>query len=178
MRRAAVLAVAGLLAACGGGGGGGGGGPTPPQPGITFTSAGSAGAESISLQRDGATSATVLVLRLEARETAGLYGVAFDLAYPAGLLRFDEVQEGGFLSSGGAGTSFQFAEPAPGRLVIGLTRLADAPPASGSGTLMTFRFSVVAGGTGSFDFPARQAYGVAGGAQAAQWLGGTVRVDR
>ena len=145
-----------FVAACGGGGGG----PTqpppppPPPPGITFTAAGTAPANSVALGSGGAT-ATTLALEVRANQVTNLYGVSFDLQYPATVLRYDGATEGTLLNaSGTVATSLQVVESPAGTLVVGFTRLGTAGGLSGSGTLLTFNFSARAAGTGPFTFVA------------------------
>lgn len=156
---AAVLAVLLLALACGGGGGGGGGGPTDPPPptaALTFTPGGTAGGNVVLLTRTGATGGSDLELAVEAREVTSLYGVAFDLGYPAQVLSFEGATQGSFLASGGVQVSLQVAEET-GNLIVGVTRLGQAPGASGSGTLVTLRFRAVGSGSGTLAFSRTQA---------------------
>lgn len=186
-----MLLVAGTLVvlsiACGGGGGsgggggggcggGGGGGGTGPQPGITFTPGGS-GAKSIALTRSTSSTATRLVLLVSANEVNNLFGVGFELTYPVGLFRFEGSSEGGFLRSDGNPTSYQIAEPSPGRLVIGVSRLGAVTGVGGSGTLVELELTAIAAGDGAFAFSRNQAFSASGAVQAdMSWFGGTVRV--
>jgi cohesin domain-containing protein len=145
-----------LVAACGGGGGGG---PTqpppPPPPGITFTAAGTAPANSVTLGSGTGGTATTLVLEVRASQVANLYGVSFDLQYPATVLRYDGATEGTLLNANGTvATSLQVVESPAGTLVVGFTRLGTAGGLSGSGTLLSFNFSARAAGTGPFTFVA------------------------
>ncbi|HEX5759344.1 MAG TPA: cohesin domain-containing protein [Thermoanaerobaculia bacterium] len=156
--RARGLLAAALLAALGAcGGGGGGGGPTqppPPQPGIILTPA-AAGSNSVSLAAGAGGTATTLLLDVRANQVTNLYGVSFDLQYPATVLRYDGATEGTLLSAGGTvGTSLQVVESPAGTLVVGLTQLGAAAGVSGSGTLLTLRFSSRAAGSGAFTFVA------------------------
>lgn len=149
-RMVLVLALAAAIA-CGGGGGGGGGGPTAPQPGVTFTPSG-VSAPAVRLLPGGG-SGNVLELQVRADALPAVYGVAFDLAFPSNLLRFDGFTEGGFLGQNGAQTSLQVAENPSGRLVVGYTRLgSDAGLVGGSGTMMTLRFTAIGPGGGNFTF--------------------------
>ena len=174
----AVAFAALPLASCGGGGGGGGGGgvtpPTPPQSSVTF-SAGTASAPAIRLARGSGSSGTTLEIEVRADGVDDLYGVAFDLTFPSGVLRYEGVTEGPQLSNGGTRTSLQVAQTASGRLVVGHTRLGDVGGASGSGVLMTLRFTAIGAGSGSLGFSADQAYDSGGDAIGdLSWAGGTV----
>ena len=75
-----------------------------------------------------------------------LYGVAFDLTYPATQLQFVRVTAGPLLGNG----AVQAAVSSPGTLIIGGTHLGTTPGSSGSGVVMTIEFSAVAAGSGSF----------------------------
>lgn len=181
MRRLLSLAVVLLLMpACGGGGGGGSPTeptptPTPPpaQPSITFTPQ-SPGPSGISLVSGAGSTATTLILEVRAASVSDLYGVAFDLAYPANLLQHVRSTQGPLL----AGGTFQ-GSVSSGRLVIGLSNLGPVPGASGSGVLMTFEFRAAGAGEGTFTFSKNQAVDSQGQAIAGlTWSAGTVRVTQ
>jgi hypothetical protein len=179
MKRRLALLVAFLLAvACGGGGGGGSPTeptptPTPSQPSITFTPQ-SPGPSGISLVSSPASTATTLILEVRAASVSDLYGVAFDLAYPANLLQHVRSTQGPLLSGG----TFQ-GSVSSGRLVIGLSNLGPVPGSSGSGVLMTFEFRAIAAGEGTFSFSKNQAVDSQGQAIAGlTWSAGTVRVTQ
>ena len=186
-RLAALLAALGLaaaaVAACGGGGGGGGGGgPTPPppppqpQPAINFTGD-SVAAPAVRLVRGAGSSATVLELEVRADQLPAVYALAFDLTYPSAALSFDAFAEGGFLDGNGVETSLQVAEPNPGRLVIGHSRLGEVGVIAGSGLLMTLRFDAAGAGTGEIAFERNQLFDQRGvEVRGASWAGGTVEV--
>jgi hypothetical protein len=179
LRVLALLVVATALgAACGGGGGGGGGGGPvdPPTASLTFTPAQSQPNNSLALVRSNGNDPNTLVLDLRAMQVADVYGVAFDLTFPANL-RYDSATEGTFLSAGGASTSLQVTE-ANNRLTVGLTRLGGLTGVSGDGTLLSLRFSAVAAGNGSLAFVAPTAYNANSIAYTVQWVGGTVAVVR
>jgi hypothetical protein len=173
---ATVLAFAG----CGGGGGdgGGGGGPIEPPPvRIQFTPASSTTGAAIALATGAASTNTNLVLEVQARDVSQLYGVAFQLSYPASAVRFRRSGEGPFLASGGAALSVQVAESGSGTLVVGATRLGAASGADGTGVLLTLEFELVAEGTGTVAFSGQNAYAPNGVPQNGfDWLGGSVRV--
>lgn len=168
---AAVLIVLAALAACGGSS------PTSPPPppppptsALTFTPGGTATGSAVVLARTGPTGGSDFHLAVEARQVSSLYGVAFDLGYPASVLAFDGATAGGFLAEGGVQVSLQIAEET-GNLIVGVTRLGDVPGASGSGTLLTLRFRGVGSGTGALSFSRAQAIGADG-----RPLGGTTFV--
>jgi len=175
--RRALVGAALLAAACGGSGGGGGGGTAPPQPGLTFTPAGTAGSNSIFLNRSNGADPNLLELEVRARQVPDLYGVAFDLEYPAAL-RFDTATEGTFLNAG-AMTSFQVSSAQAGRVVVGLTRLGPVAGLSGEGVLLTLRFTATGAGSGELRFSNRSAFNSnRTPLGAVEWLGGSVTVTR
>jgi len=175
-----LLAVALALAACGGGGGGGSSPtqptptPTPPptQPSLVFTPSGGAGT-GLSLAAGAASTASTLILEVRANSVTDLYGVAFDLTYPANLLQYVRVTQGPLL----AGGTLQVAAGGTGNLVVGLSNLGPVPGASGSGVLMTFEFRAVGAGQGSISFSRNTAVDSAGQSiNGLSWGTGTVRV--
>jgi hypothetical protein len=167
-----------LLAACGGGGGGGGGTPTEPPPpvaGIVFTPQAAPGANSLYLASGAATTATTLVLELRANQVTDLYGVAFDLTYPATQLTFVRATAGALLNNG----AVQAAASSPGTLIVGGTHLGATPGSSGSGVVLTLEFTAPAAGSGSFAFARNSALNSTGGAIAGlTWLAGSVTVTK
>lgn len=172
----ALLALAVLaMAACGGGGGGGPTQPPPPTSSLTFTPGGTAGGNLVRLARTGSTTGQDLDLAVQASEVSDLYGVAFDLGYPASVLAFEGASQGDFLAQGGFQVSFQLAEES-GNLIVGITRLGSVPGASGSGTLVTLRFNAIASGTGAISFSRTQAVGPDGLPLAGlEFVGGSVQ---
>lgn len=175
-RALAVLALAlVVLAGCGGGGGGGPTQPPPPTTSLTFTPGGTAGGNVVVLARTGATGGGNLDLAVQASEVTDLYGVAFDLGYPASVLDFEGATQGDFLAQGGFQVSFQVAEET-GNLIVGITRLGAVPGVSGSGTLATIRFNAIASGSGAISFSRQQAVGPDGAPVAGlEFVGGTVQ---
>ena len=150
-----VLSLALLLAACGGGGGGGGSTPTQPPPppppptsSVVFTPSSSAGAGSLSLAMGADSTATKLVLEVRSGGIQDLYGVAFDLQYPANLVELTQASAGDLLPM----ASFQQTSTATGNLVIGVSRLGLVPGVSGAGVVARIEFKTLASGTGVFSF--------------------------
>ncbi len=167
------------LAACGGGGGGGSSPveptPTPPppsQPSLVFTPQGGAGS-GVSLAAGAGSTATTLILEVRANSVNDLYGVAFDISYPANLVQYVRAAQGPLL----AGGTLQVAAGGNGSLVIGLSNLGPVPGASGSGVLMTLEFRAAGAGQGAFSFSRNVAVNSAGQAiDGLSWGTGTVRV--
>jgi hypothetical protein len=137
-----------------------------------FTPSGSAGT-GLSLAAGAASTASTLILEVRANSVTDLYGVAFDLAYPANLVQYVRVTQGPLL----AGGTLQVASGGTGTLVVGLSNLGPVPGASGSGVLMTFEFRAVGAGQGSFTFSRNVAVDSAGQSiNGLSWGTGTVRV--
>ncbi|HEX6899421.1 MAG TPA: cohesin domain-containing protein [Thermoanaerobaculia bacterium] len=181
MRRLAVgLLVLALAAACGGGGGGGGGPTAPPppvtQPQIVFTPQGAAGANSVSLASGAATTANTLFLEVRASQVTDLYGVAFDLSYPAAQLQFVQASPGPML---GASGSVQAASGGAGSLIVGGTHLGNVPGSNGSGVVMILQFNAIAAGQGTFQFSRNSVLDSDGAIQGGvSWVAGSVQVTR
>jgi hypothetical protein len=170
-----ILALLLPLLACGGGGGGGGGPtePPPPQPGIVLTPA-AAPASGVSIARGAATTQTILILEIRASSVTDLYGVAFDLRYPSGVLQLVQVSSGTFL---GNATLQSVPGTGTGLLIVGLSKLGAVSGASGSGVLMTLEFRAIATGQGTFTFEQNSAAGPSGQViPNFGWSAGTVQV--
>jgi len=172
-RAATFLAAALVVAAACGGGGGGGSSPTQPTPGITFAGS-SSGGSSIALSGNGTT--TTLTLTAGANQVTALYGVGFDIVYPANLLAFTGASPGSMLA--GVNTSFQAVEPTPGRVVIGYSRLGAVGGVTGGGPLVTLNFSSKGiAGSGTISFDKQHAYDSNGEAiSGVTWAGGSVTI--
>lgn len=153
---AAALIVLAALAACGGGSPTRPPPPPPPTSSLTFTPGAASGGSAVVLARTGPTGGSDLHLAVEARQVSSLYGVAFDLGYPASILSYEGATVGDFLGQDGFQVSLQVADET-GNLIVGVTRLGDVPGASGSGMLLTLRFRAVGSGTGSLSFSRTQA---------------------
>ena len=163
---AATLSALGLL-----GCDSGGGSPTAPAPpvarGINF-SAQQATDGSIALR--GASSGETLEVEVYAAGVQDLYGLNFELLFPASLLRYED-------RTGGVFPSLHTHESEPGRLLVGATHLGAVSGLSGGGTVTVARFSVIANGSGRFDFSGQEAFDSFGDRVALEWLGGAVQVD-
>ena len=164
------------------GGGGGGSGPTPPPPpttGVTFSPSTPSGANQVLMAHENPGSSTTFVLQINADQMTGLYGLGFDVTYPSAHLSFVSAEEGPFLQSGGAGTSLQVAELAPGTLIVGASRLGTVGTASGSGTIVRLTFSVGSTGNGTLAFANRSAFSANGAPRGdVVWFGGSLSVVR
>jgi Cohesin domain len=181
MRRLAAGLLVLALSACGGGGGGGGTPteqPPPPvtQPQIVFSPQGAAGAKSVFLTSGSATNANTLFLEVRASQVTDLYGVAFDLTYPAAQLQFVQASPGPML---GAAGSVQAASGGTGNLIVGGTHLGNVPGSNGSGVVMTLQFNAIAAGQGTFQFSRNSVLDSDGALQqGVTWVAGSVQVTR
>jgi hypothetical protein len=178
-RRAAAAFALPLLAACGGGGSGGTPtGPPPPTSSVVFTPAGTGGTNSVSLVAESSTDPTTLVLDVHAGGVTDLYGVAFNLTYPKQVLQFAGATEGTFENAAGSvNTAFQVTESPAGTLVVAVSRLGAVTGASGSGTLVTLRFTATASGSGAFTFSRNRGFDSTGAQIAGlTWVAGSVQV--
>ena len=99
----------------------------------------------------------------------GLFGLSFELLFPANLLRYEE-------SGGGVFPSLETRETAPGQLLVGATHFGAVAGLSGGGTVAVVRFTAVANGSGNFDFSAQEAFDRFGDRIALTWAGATVQV--
>lgn len=84
------------------------------------------------------------------KEVTDLYGVGFTIRFaPYGrTLTASDVSEGDFLSQGGYATAMSYKISVfYGTIKVGITRLGAVPGASGSGTLVTFKFTVSEAGS-------------------------------
>ncbi len=183
----AALLVATIVSACGGGGGGGnGGGTPPPQPptppptaSIQFTPDGAPAARTVFLARSAATTANTLFLEIRASQMPGLYGVSFDLSYPAALLDLMTFTPGDFFARGTGMPSIQLSESPDGNLIVGATLLGNQPGIVGDGVILTIEMPAVAGGTGNFVFSGQDAVDRDGRALfGVSYLAGSVQVTR
>ena len=175
-----ITLLAAVSFACSGGGGGGGGGPTNPGGGPLMASLQSSAPVSngIALQAGAAASVSQLEIEVVATEVVDLYGIAFDLSYPAAALRFDGVSEGVFLSDQGTSTSIQ-TSASGSTIIVGLTRLGAVSGRTGTGVLMTLRFTATAVGSGALTFSNQQAIdGLGSSVRGLSWSGGTATVVR
>ncbi len=183
----ACLTLAGLLGWFGAACGGGGGGPTappapPPAPAVpvTFSAAGTPGALTVHLTRAGGTADNLLRIEVRASEFTDLFGLGFDLAYPAGLLDYlgGSHADGGFLSADGTRVEVFARQVDDGSVIVGLSRIGDVGGVEGSGLILTLDFTAVANGSGEFSFVANSAFDGDGDRyEEAVWQAGTVTVN-
>lgn len=164
---AAVLATMTLLACDSGGGS-----PTAPVSpittrGVSFSPAVPDGA-AIALR--GSTSGPTLEIEVYAVGVDDLYGLSFELLFPADLLRYESHERGVF-------PSLVARETAAGQLLVGATHLGPVAGLSDGGTIVVARFSAIASGNGRFDFSSEEAFDSFGDRLGLGWHGGTVSID-
>jgi hypothetical protein len=105
-----------------------------------------------------AASATCDTVEVEiaAHALQGIFTVAFDVAFPAALLRYEGYAQGPLLVRGPPRQApmFLVRQSAPGVLQVSMTRFAPDPPvaADGSEGFVRLRFSRVAAGSAQVDF--------------------------
>ena len=151
---------------------------TEPQPGVSFQP-GTPSENSVFLSHGNPGESETFRLVVQARAVEDLYAVAFDLVFPGRVLEFEGATEGSHLAAEGVETTLQVAQSAPGRLVVGHSRLGRVGGVDGSGVLMELSFRVTEGGTGEIGFEDRQAFGPDGeGKSTVSWVGGTITVTR
>lgn len=106
--------------------------------------------------RAGAASCDTIELEVAAHGLGGIFTVAFDLAYPSALLRYEGYSQGTLLLRGPPSQApmFLVRESSPGTLQVSMTRFAPDPAVSASTSegLVRLRFHRVAAGEGNVDF--------------------------
>ncbi len=180
----AVVVAALVVPGCGGGGGGRGPTapppPPPPPPPVSFTAAGSAGANSIFLAAGESASSTRLVLEVRASQVTDLYGVSLDIEFPRDILLFDleATRKGDFLKESGVRSELLVENKPKGNLVIGLSRFGEVAGVDGSGVLLQVEFTARANGTGEFVIKENEAFDSAGEVQTdVSWISGSVEIN-
>lgn len=164
--RWATLALALGLFACDGGGGSPTAPVSPAPRGVTFFPQ-QAGDTSIGLR--GVASGTSLEVEIVAAGVEGLYGLSFELLFPANLLRYEEAAAGVF-------PSFEIREAGAGRLLVGASHLGAVAGLSGSGTVAVVRFTAVANGSGTLGYGTQEAFDSFGEQISLDWAGATIDV--
>ena len=144
----------------------------PPR--IVFAPQGSS-SSSLALVSTDETDVDSLVLDLFADTVDGLYGIGFDLVYPAELLMLESVVEGSFLSDSGSVSTTFLVSDENGRVIVSLTRTGAVKGRSeGSGTLLRIEFSKVDAGGDELVFEHNQAFGESGETRPAiDWWAGS-----
>lgn len=165
---AAALLATMTLPACDSGGGSPTA-PTSPSPTgrVSFSPATPSGA-AIALRGNAAGAS--LEIEVYAVGVDDLYGVSFELRFPADLLRYES-------HGGGVFPSLEARETATGRLLVGATQLGPVAGLSDGGAIVVARFAAIASGNGRFDFSGEEAFDSFGDPLALNWHGGTVSID-
>jgi hypothetical protein len=150
----------------------GGGSPTAPVSpvpagGIGFSPA-TPGDAAVAIR--GSASGSTLEIEVYAAGVDDLYGLSFELRFPADLLRFENHGRGVF-------PSLETRETGAGRLLVGATHLGSVAGLSGDGAIVVARFTAIANGNGRFDFSGEEAFDSFGDRLVLNWHGGTVVVD-
>jgi len=90
------------------------------------------------------------------RGLQGVFTISFSVRYPAALLRYDGYSTGDLLARGAPATAplYLVRTPAPGVIVVTMTRFAPDGSASAEGdaVLLGLRFGRVAAGSATIDF--------------------------
>ncbi len=149
-----TVAIAAIALGLGCGGSGGGGGPTappPPSTSVRFTADASPGANSVYLGTGSGSSGTQWVMDISVQSVSDLYGVSLLIDFPTNQLSFNDgsEEEGTFLSGNGEfQTDLQVRERNQGEVTVGISRIGLEPGATGSGRLLSLRFSSRGSGSG------------------------------
>lgn len=110
------------------------------------------------------------------KDITNLYGTAFTLVFDPSLMLLIDANQGPFLSNGNTSFMANLEENHPGRLIIGYTRLGDAPGANGSGLICSIMFKALREGEGNISFD--NANGIDGNGnfiEGLSWFGGIIR---
>lgn len=164
---ATVLATVFLLACESGGGS-----PTAPASPVTTggVSFSPTAAEGAAVALHGRASGSTLEIEVYAVGVDDLYGLSFELRFPADLLRYESHGQGVL-------PSLEATEAAPGELVVGATHLGPVAGLSGSAAIVVVNFTAIANGSGRLDFGGEEAFDSFGDRLALNWHGGTVAID-
>lgn len=147
----------------------------PPPPQVRFAPMGNPGGDSIGLALSSAT-ATEFTLTLNASAVTDLYGFAVDITFDPAVIMFESAEPGPFLRGEGVNLNTQIVEQPDGTLVIGQTRVGNAPGIDGSGTLLTLNFTSVAAGSTTLETANSGAFDSMGAALETTFFGGTATV--
>ena len=150
----------------------GGGSPTAPAApvttrGVIFSPA-TPNDPAIALR--GSASGSTVEIEVYAVGVDDLYGVSFELRFPADLLRYENHGRGVF-------PSLEAREGGVGQLLVGATHLGPVAGLSGDGAVVLARFTAIANGNGRFDFSGEEAFDSFGDRLTLNWQGGTVSID-
>jgi hypothetical protein len=180
MRRIAivfVLALLGIVTACGSGGGDGG----PKSFAVGFTPEEPApGADSVAMAESAAGGDQVLI-DINITDTTGVFGAAFTVAYDTSLATFEDYSSGTLLEQGGQPVYYDVNESQPGLIDVVATRLTQGAPgadANGSTPVIRLRFTVDEVGGNALTFQANTLWDASQPlpqpVSGVSWYGGTI----
>ena len=152
-----LLIAAAALIGCGGGGGGdedpvGGGGTTVAADFVADQP--SPPASTVSMQK-GPASSNLVTVKVDATGVSNIYGAAFELAFDGNLAEYTGFTYGTFFEQGGNNPNYTVSSPAPGQIVVGVTRTGNVPGVgtTASKTMVNLTFRVKVAGSGGVTVP-------------------------
>lgn len=148
--------------------------------GIEFVASGTPGLDTIYLRSSGSDDPEgVLRIEVWANEVSDLYAVSFALQFPRKYFKFPKGRssvyvEGPFLAADGSEQTVLAVRQRGKEIIVGHTRVGEAPGVEGSGHLMTLEFrGLGVAGTKKFRFRRTTAFDSSGAAiDGYQWLSG------
>ncbi len=178
-KRLVLAAVCLLVSGCGGDGGGDEKPPPLPSACIAFTPSGSPAGNSVVAQV-GAEACDTVEIELIFSDVADVFAVSFSVVFDPNVAVFREVSTtGSFLEADGATLEVLVGEM-PGRVEIGITRLASTGlDASGPELLATLLVARASAGVGALAFEDTKVLGSETPPQekpGVQWIGGILEV--
>ena len=149
-----LMAAVGLI---GCGGGSGDGGVTDPGPTVSanFLPVDTSPPQSSVALQKGPASGNLITVRVDVTGVSNVYGAAFELSFDGTLAEYVGFTRGSFLEQGGHTPTYQVSSPAPGLVVVGVTRngAVAGVGTSGSMPIVNLTFRVLKAGTGAVDLP-------------------------
>ncbi len=159
------------LAACGGSGTSG------PSYTADFTAAGGGGAQSVTLQKNSVSGATVYV-NIVVTEVSNLYGADIKLSYDPAKVKWGGSYQAGTVleASGTVNYLVGLDGGSEGTVVVGASLQGGATPVNpATGVLVTIPFTVIATGASAIDFAVADLYDSApSGVTVSSMSGGTM----
>lgn len=156
----------------------------PPVDALQFLPTGDPGLDTIYLAGSGSADPEgILKVEVWANDVSDLYGLSFALQFPRKLLKFPKgratvFEEGAFLSEQGSVPTVLAVKQVDDEIIVGLTRVGEAPGVSGAGLLLTLEFRALGvAGKKRLRFRRRTAFDSTGAvAEQYSWLAGKVKV--
>ena len=173
-----IVIVSGMLAGCGGGSTPVS--PTPPPTTMPVTP--SFAGEDERPEQDSilltmtASSSSSFTLVLSANNVSDLFGYGLDLVFDPAIIAFVSFEAGTFFDGQDVSVTTQVVESAPGRLVIGQSRVGAVPGVTGTGAMLLLNFTTVSAGSTPVTLEDAAAFDSTGEALVIRFLGGTVLV--